>query len=127
MGWNVTVTKRGGIFHAGKSGEIRRTVQALERSVAEKGQEMVRERLDSVLRHPTGRYSRSIAVRSDHRGAEVQGDRVIYGAWLEGTSSRNARSRFKGYSTFRRTKQELSRRVDDIARRDIERLVQQWR
>lgn len=46
---------------------------------------------------------------------------VIYGPWLEGTSSRNQTTRFKGYAMFRRTKQQLDKEKDRIMGRAIAR------
>jgi hypothetical protein len=40
---------------------------------------------------------------------------VIYGPWLEGTGSRNATTRFKGYASFRRAAQVTRSRVRHIA------------
>jgi hypothetical protein len=42
---------------------------------------------------------------------------AIYGAWLEGTSSRNATSEFKGYAIYRRMTQYLQSLVPRIAQR----------
>jgi hypothetical protein len=55
----------------------------------------------------TDRVTPDLSTISDHG--------VIYGPWLEGTSSRNQSTRFKGYQTFRRTWQALGRRVRPIA------------
>lgn len=83
----------------------------------------VRDRLGQVLRHPTGRYQSSIGVVADSVGARVSDGGVIYGSWLEGTSSRNDRSRFKGYATFRRVAQELDGDVVALAEPIVERAV----
>lgn len=61
----------------------------------------------------TGNYARSIngrmlgslhgVIRDDREG----GGPSVYGPWLEGVSSRNQTTRFKGYAMFRKTKQKL--------------------
>lgn len=58
----------------------------------------------------TGHYRRSIhqEMKSDTMGIISDGG-VIYGPWLEGTSSRNQSTRFKGYSSFRKTAQWLQK------------------
>lgn len=77
------------------------------------------------FKNPTGRYrSRLHIVR---RGAiEVNDSNSVYGPWLEGTGSRNARSRFKGYHHWRRTRQQVERQArriaDGVVARNIRRL-----
>lgn len=65
---------------------------------------------------PTGHYLRNI--RPDRRVDDVvvHVDAVIYGPWIEGTSSMNDRTRFKGYQLFRKATQQLESRVETIAK-----------
>ena len=61
----------------------------------------------------TGNYARSIngrmlgslhgVIRDDREG----GGPSVYGPWLEGVSSRNQTTRFKGYAMWRKTTQKL--------------------
>jgi len=78
----------------------------MSRDVAQRGVDMVRANLDGVLKHPTGRYRSSI-VSTRVNPSRITDGGSVYGPWLEGTSSRNRTTRFKGYSTFRRTAQQL--------------------
>ena len=39
----------------------------------------------------------------------IHDSKVVYGPWLEGIGSRNAKSRFKGYAMFRNAKQQLEK------------------
>ncbi len=50
-------------------------------------------------------------IKAVTRGAEdvVTDSGIIYGAWLEGTGSRNRTTRFKGYFMWRRVFQEMNR------------------
>jgi hypothetical protein len=57
-------------------------------------------------------------------GHLVHANQVVYGNWLEGTSSRNQTSRFKGYHLFRTATQEVQRRLPDILTDDEMRLAQ---
>lgn len=85
------------------------------REVAKVGVDDVGLQLIRVLQHPTGFYESNI--RSDPTGYHeetVNDNRVIYGPWLEGTSSRNQTTRFKGYATFRLMAQQLDRKVMSI-------------
>lgn len=67
--------------------------------------------LDASIVNPTPYYETQIT--SDRRADDwVVHDRgVIYGPWLEGTSSRNRTTRFKGYASFRRATQTVQARV----------------
>jgi len=77
----------------------------------------------------TGHYARSVA-----QDVEVQGLRgrigdgdVEYGPWLEGTSSRNQSTRFKGYHTFRKVGQWLETKADDVLEKNIRKAVQRMK
>lgn len=84
-----------------------------------RGVDLVRFRLHGVLRHPTGHYES--LVQSDRAGSDrvITDGHCVYGPWLEGVSQRNQSTRFKGYATFRRTVDELSRQAGPIADRAI--------
>ena len=76
----------------------------------ELGQHAVNEiqtELGHVLKHPTGYYKGHIQTTNKSDTNLVNDGGVVYGPWLEGVGSRNSRSRFKGYSTFRRIGQKL--------------------
>ncbi len=53
----------------------------------------------------------------------VDDGNMIYGPWLAGTGSRNKRSRFKGYAHWRRARQLLERRVPEVARKLMPRVL----
>jgi hypothetical protein len=121
---SAKVTTRGGIFKPSGIAAVGRAEMRVEDTTAAEGVSMVRSRLRSVLQNPTGYYSSQIRARRDTIGtAEVTDSGVIYGPWLEGVSSRNQTTRFKGYATFRRTKQELAGKVPGIVKGDIATLV----
>jgi hypothetical protein len=69
-----------------------------------------------VLQHPTGYYESKIV--KEHRGPgvwSINDSGVIYGPWLEGVSSRNEISTFKGYATFRRVRNRMAQKTQAIA------------
>ncbi len=68
----------------------------------------VRQRLRSVLVNPTGYYESRVQVSRQANDVVISDSGVIYGPWLEGTSSRNGRTRFKGYATFRKVAQQIN-------------------
>lgn len=59
-------------------------------------------------------FENNVEVDRVADGHLVHADNVIYGSWLEGTSSRNQTTRFKGYHLFRRATQEVGRRLPQI-------------
>lgn len=96
-----------------------------KKHLADTGKTMVIQRLHKVLKNPTGRYESKIQVeRATNDYAVTDGRRVLYGPWLEGTGSMNAPvTRFKGYKTFRLTKQELDRAQQEILRPIIRKFI----
>jgi len=46
------------------------------------------------------------------KGPQIRG--VVWSSWLEGTSKRNAKNKFKGYHLFRKTRAEVSKRAQEI-------------
>jgi len=107
---NVKVETKGAIFSAAKTqASGRRLVVDINEAIAQEGVNRVLARLQHVLKNPSGYYQSQIAVqrRQIYRG--YWDNNVVYGGWLEGVSSRNRTTRFKGYRTFRMVKQTLDR------------------
>lgn len=103
----VDLSKKGPIFR-NPTPVIARFLDRSGKGVAEEGKNRVLRRLGTVLQHPTGYYESQIQTEKVLGNWEVNDSRrVVYGPWLEGTGSRNATTRFKGYRTFRLVKQEL--------------------
>ncbi len=76
-------------------------------AAATKGMAELQKWMDVYFRNPTPYYETQ--VRWDRAGAArvIHDNRVIYGPWLDGSGSRNATTRFKGYPHWRRTRQYL--------------------
>jgi len=74
----------------------------------------------------TGHYRRSVhsEMKTDTLGV-LDDSKVVYGPWLEGTGSRNTATRFKGYSSFRRTEQHLQSQVGGILAGHVGKLVRE--
>lgn len=102
-------------------------IKAIEEGVAVEGQRRVRQRLGTVLKHPTGHYSSRVVVDLSFKGYEVTDSGVVYGPWLEGVGSRNSRSRFKGYSTFRKVGQQLEAQAVEVAQPETAQMLQKLR
>ena len=59
----------------------------------------------------TGNYRRNVSGRVQGSKGVIDDGNVVYGPWLEGTSSRNATTPFKGYASFRKTSDWLQKEV----------------
>lgn len=70
--------------------------------------------LNEHIQHPTPYYETQINVARDGLALVVNDRGVVYGPWLEGTSSRNRTTRFKGYFSFRRAADELRRKLPGL-------------
>lgn len=82
------------------------------------------QKLDQRIQHPTPFYETQLMLErqsADVVWAHDQG--IIYGPWLEGTSSRNRTTKFKGYKAVRETTQQLGQKVPNVVRPYMEQLI----
>jgi hypothetical protein len=83
----------------------------------------VQYNLDRSIRHSTPYYETQVMVQQRMDDWVVHDRGIAYGPWLEGTSSRNNTTRFKGYASFRRavqsTEQKAPRILGVIAQRFV--------
>lgn len=122
MGVTVDVILTGPIW--GKSGqqEVGRLLDDVCWEVAGRAESTVSLFLDQSIRNPTPYYETQI-IRERFAAESVVHDRgIIYGPWLEGVSSRNQTTRFKGYASFRRATQQTEREVPGL----VEPVVDRW-
>jgi len=76
---------------------------------------MARRRPAGVFKTSTGHYWRKIETSTKPNPLDGRiFTNVIYGPWIEGTSSRNLTSRFKGYGLFRKTKDWLDTQSERV-------------
>lgn len=100
---------------------VDRMCSTVEDEIGQDVYDAVRRRLSQVLVNPTGYYESRVQTERAGDSVTVTDGGVIYGPWLEGTSSRNGRSRFKGYATFRRVTQDIEGKAGDDADRVVAR------
>lgn len=136
VGFSVKVS--GPIFQPGLNGKVEASLneainEIMLRSEAEATQ--MAQPAPGGLFHPreyaaahhyfqTGNYSRSIngrMVASLH--GVVSDSNAVYGPWLEGVSSRNQTTRFKGYAIFRKTAQKIGKIAGDVLGKHIGKLT----
>lgn len=112
----TTVTVTGPLFDGTADQVLTAAIEAGSVELAQAGVDAVHSRLRSVLRRPTGRYeSRVVADLSTPTNPRITDGGIVYGPWLEGTSGRNTRSRFRGYRTFRLVAQDLEGKAAAIS------------
>jgi hypothetical protein len=80
--------------------------------------------LDASIQHPTPYYETQLVSELVSPDTDIVSDRgIIYGPWLEGTGSRNATTRFKGYASARKATQELEGQLDRVLAPVVARLT----
>lgn len=114
---------KGPVFD-GSAGRIMGAVTAdVEDDVATAGVNVVRSELGHLLQNPTGYYEARIQTDRSRGGTVVNDGGIVYGPWLEGTSTRNKTTRFRGYHAFRKAAQRLGEQAPEIARRTVSRHI----
>ena len=122
---SVETTMTGPLYDGKARAAVEDFLDETPRELAELGVNEVQSRLGQVLEHPTGHYKSKIVTDRARGDWEVTDGGVTYGPWLEGLSSRNKTSRFKGYQTFRKTKQWLESRVETVGDANLGRHIKQ--
>ncbi|HEX6970283.1 MAG TPA: hypothetical protein VF174_15920 [Micromonosporaceae bacterium] len=107
----LTVHITGAMFDGRATQAVQDLREAIEYEVSWQAFAEARQIMDASFRRPTPYYE--VQVTNERRGEEqVIHDRgIVYGPWLEGVSSRNQVSRFKGYHSFRRATQAVIPKV----------------
>lgn len=118
--FKLDVDTRGPIFEHIADNVMDACAKSIEEQVADKGVDLIRNRLHAVLRHPTGYYESHVRAERSGSHWEVNDSGVVYGPWLEGVGSRNRTTRFKGYATFRRATDAIDRAAGDIANDQVD-------
>ena len=70
-----------------------------------------------------GHYRSNVVGKQRDLVAIITDSGVVYGPWLEGTSSRNQTTRFEGYFSFRKTRQYLRRNKEKLIRPIIRKMM----
>lgn len=89
-------------------------IKASQQAVGDEGVDRLLMEFDINFVNPTGYYASQVVTNWQKNDLSVNDSGVVYGPWLEGTSSRNQSSRFKGYASFRLVTQELQADVSAI-------------
>jgi len=107
---DTRVTVTGPFFDGRDHAALDALCEEIAYEVGAEGRDIVRLNSDTSFKTQTPHYV--LQLRNTDTGQftrEVNDSGVIYGPWLEGVGSRNfPRTRFKGYSMFRRAAQYLN-------------------
>jgi hypothetical protein len=115
----ATVRLNGPLFDGKATSAVGDFLKDAEQEVGDYAVNAVQARLSRVLKHPTGHYRSRIQTDRSSNGVGVTDGNVVYGPWLEGVGSRNRRSRFKGYHTFRLVAQEIEHKAAEVAEKQL--------
>ena len=99
----VTVNVSGPFFDGRLGRETSVFIEEAKEQVASQALADVQLVLDRMIKHPTPYYETQVRMERQADDRVVTDAGVIYGPWLEGTSGRNATTRFKGYSADRKS------------------------
>ncbi len=105
----IKVSLHGPIFQSGlPANVIQDTLRGAIGDLVAEGEREVKLQLYPGHGLKTGHYRRSVhgEITTSLHGT-VHDSKVVYGPWLEGVSSRNETTRFKGYAMFRNATQKL--------------------
>ncbi len=123
----IHVTMRGPVFESSRHAIMAEMMHDAIGAIVDEGERIVVKGLDVAIYdhggahpnryHPTGHARRMVAGDvTDSQHGVIHWNNLIYGPWLEGTSSRNDSTRFKGYAVFRQATDQLQSKALDIAR-----------
>jgi hypothetical protein len=119
----IEIIVKGPIFTGSAAVEATRMVDDIRDEVAAFAIEAVQKNLDGSLKNPTPYYETQIQISNLGRDRSVNDRGIVYGPWLEGTGSRNATTRFKGYASFRRARQSTEQNAQRLAERVVKRYI----
>lgn len=102
---------------------VKKGVEEAREDIAQEAFDEVQQRLGAVLKNPTGYYESRVQVNTQANTIAITDGGVVYGAWLEGVSSRNDTTTFKGYQTFRKVLKNMEQKAETVADKAIGRAV----
>lgn len=81
----------------------------------------VHQNADGSFKNPTPYYETQIAVERRDPDVVVHDRGIVYGPWLEGVSTRNQLTRFKGYRIWARAANQTRRQANAIVQQVLQR------
>lgn len=113
----------GPLFQAASKALVEAGTRKTEDEAAEYALNELQDRMQATFRNPTGAFEAKVRTGRRSTNAIVTDGGVVYGPWLEGTSSRNKTSRFKGYANFRKASQTVQAKIPRVAGPVVDRYI----
>ncbi len=120
---SIQIKKSGGVVSGKAKVVISNAIEEVNEDIGQEAYNRVQQLLGASLKSPTGYYQSQIVTNVQSNTLEISDGGIVYGPWLEGTSSRNETTGFKGYHTFRTVMQEMEKSADKIADKAIGKAV----
>ncbi len=114
---NSSVRFRGPLFDLRARRAFQDFRDELERESAEWTLDHIKNTFHTHFKNPTGYYESNVRIRNDSEVWDGGYSGPVYGPWLEGVSSRNAATRFKGYHAFLKAAVALDQRIESMGDR----------
>jgi hypothetical protein len=102
---------------------VAKAAETIETELETAAIDSVRNVIRSKATTRTGRYERAVTSNRMGDSSRIHDGGIIYGPWLEGTSSRNSSTSFKGHHQFYLATLEVQRKAKNIVRTEIKRAV----
>lgn len=118
-----SVSIKGPLFESDPGHHVQQSAEDVVRELTEKGMQRLTSQFPTGVPVKTGNYRRNVHPTIQGAKAQLDDSGVIYGSWLEGTSRRNETTRFKGYATFRHTKDWLDDQAKDVCQKHAVKLA----
>ena len=115
-----------GAFLEGRDTQIiRKFFDDAKKLISKTGEEEIKQRIGARAQHPTGDFAGAVITKDFKKGRTITAEypQILRGPWLEGTSTRNQSTRFKGYRLFRLTYRRLRKNVSQLVRGLFERAM----
>jgi hypothetical protein len=111
LGVKFTVHGQGPLIDGRAPEIVKQWLDEIRPDIAQKGVDHLRTFVMDKAGPPTGNYQAHLITTNISADQILIHDPVIYGAWLEGVTPRNAATRFSGYRLWRKTSQYLDSEV----------------
>jgi stress-induced morphogen len=111
---------RGAFLEGRDTPIVRKFFDDAKKLVAKTGEDEVKRRIGQRAKHPSGKpgghFAAGIVTKDFKKGRTITAEypQILRGPWLEGTSTRNESTRFKGYKLFRLTYRRLRKDLSQL-------------
>lgn len=119
----VTVKLTGPLFRSNAAGQLQQVVELSRMDFADEVLDDLRS-ATGVFKNPTGRYKSLLHAEHAANLSTLLPGNLPYVAWIEGTGSRNATTRFKGYWIFRNVRNAAANRYEMFMWRELRPAIQ---